>query len=164
MVEIGEVVGGNFRPVAGGHRLSNSRKVRFQGAGSEFRSNARARAGPYSDWIGSAPSVFGRDSHEFPLTSIPCECLPVMGGIVQGKTEPKHSKAGCALASIESLDLRAFIPSLSPVQNPFHAGRDCGYGSMQRAAGSCSSRSEILHKFIVSFRRGTQSTSSLGDR
>ena len=61
MVEVGEVVGGDFRPFSGRHCLSNGCQLSLQRAGGEIRSIARVRAVLPSRHLGT-PSLFGRGS------------------------------------------------------------------------------------------------------
>jgi hypothetical protein len=65
VVEVGEVVGGNFRPLPGRNRLPNSRQLSLQRTGSELRRNARIRAVLPSRHRWGRASSFGRGSQLF---------------------------------------------------------------------------------------------------
>ncbi len=59
MVDIGEVVGGDFRPLSRRHCPPNGRQLSLQRAGREFRRNARVGAVLPSRRFWGAPSLLG---------------------------------------------------------------------------------------------------------
>jgi hypothetical protein len=68
VVEVGEVVGGDSRPLSGRHCLPDGCQFSLQRAGGELRSVGRVRAVLPSRHLCGTPSLFGRGSHVFSST------------------------------------------------------------------------------------------------